>query len=78
MNWFRRLQWKLTFSYTLVTVGAVLIVVLALVAIVLLLFGSDLLATALSSGMRQELAPEARTYLAQSPPDLAGASGLTH
>ena len=35
MNIFRKLRWKLTFNYTIVTVSAFLVVVLILVGIVL-------------------------------------------
>lgn len=69
---FRRLQWRLTFSYTLVSAGALLVVELLLFALVLYLIGSDILSNLMVQAMQNELAPAARIYLAQTPPDVDG------
>ncbi|MCL4263189.1 MAG: sensor histidine kinase [Anaerolineae bacterium] len=69
---FQRLQWRLTLSYTLVTTGALLVVELLLFTFIFFLLGSDMLAGIMAQAMQNELAPAARPYLAQTPPDVSG------
>jgi NarL family two-component system sensor histidine kinase LiaS len=68
---FGRLQWKLTFSYTLVTSAAVIVLLLlALLAAWTLLFRSDVFASALTS-ILTPLAGDAAPLLAEEPPSPA-------
>jgi NarL family two-component system sensor histidine kinase LiaS len=71
-NPFRRLQWRLPVSYTLVTVGALIVVELLLAGALLLLLGSDFLAQVISQAAVEEIAPEAAVYLGESPADVTG------
>ncbi len=71
-NPFRRLQWRLTLSYTLVTVGALIVVELLLAGALLLLLGSDFLAQIIARAAVGEIAPEAAVYLSESPVDVNG------
>ena len=71
-NPFQRLQWRLTFSYTMVTVAALVAVELVIFAALLALLNSDLLVNTLVSAMRDSLIPQARTFLESTPPDLDG------
>lgn len=70
--YFSRLQWKLTFAYTLFTAGTIL--VLAIVALALLWylnFRSSLYPNAIAEAMSKGVPPLAG-YLEQNPPDQAG------
>ena len=69
---FRRLQWKLTLSYTLVTVGTILVLELILFGGLIYLFASNLLSEIALQAMRDNIAPQAQKYLEQTPPDLEG------
>lgn len=69
---FRRLQWRLTFSYTLVTVTALAAVELILLVGLLLFLNSDLLVNMIATTLRDSIAPQASSYLETSPPDLQG------
>ncbi|MBN1430744.1 MAG: HAMP domain-containing protein [Anaerolineae bacterium] len=76
---FRRLRWKLTLSYTAVTVGALLAVellaiVAVLVFIVPVIYNSDLVPQALVQGMKI-FAAEVCPYLEEEPPDVEGLAG---
>jgi NarL family two-component system sensor histidine kinase LiaS len=68
----RRLQWRLTFSYTLVTVAALVVVELLLLSLLLTLLGSDLLVNNVALAMQNAFAPQIRPYLESEPPDIAG------
>ena len=74
----QRLRWKLTLSYTGVTVGALLAVglVFAGVSIALLVGGtnSGALGARIIETAAIEYAPALRPYLAESPPDMEGIS----
>ncbi len=68
----RRLRWKLTFSYTLVTVAAVLALeVVALCALVLLL-SSPAIQIDLVQEAAATMAEEVQPFLSATPPDRAG------
>lgn len=69
---FQRLQWKLTFSYTLVTVAALLVVELSILLILLALLNSNFLLNAVIEGFEDAIVPQVATYLEQTPPDIAG------
>jgi len=69
---FRRLQWKLTLSYTLVTVGTILVLELILFGSLIYLFASNLLSEIVLQAMRDNIVPQAQKYLEQTPPDLEG------
>jgi two-component system, NarL family, sensor histidine kinase LiaS len=68
----RRLQWKLTLSYTMVTVAALIVAEVVLFAGVVALANSDFLARTIAQAINEGVTPEARSYLDQEPPDLAG------
>ncbi|MCB0173207.1 MAG: HAMP domain-containing protein [Anaerolineae bacterium] len=71
-SYFHRLQWKLTFAYTLFTAGTILI--LAVVALALLWylnFQSNLYPNAIADAMSKGVPPLA-DFLEQDPPDQAG------
>lgn len=67
-----RLQWQLTFSYTWVTVAALLVVELLLMGGLLALVRSNFLLDQMGEALYDLLALEARPYLQQEPPDVAG------
>jgi two-component system, NarL family, sensor histidine kinase LiaS len=71
---FRRLRWKLTASYTLVTVTTLVVLHLALlgVALVPLLLLGDQMPKYVVARLSRELAPQASPYLGAEPPDLDG------
>ena len=71
-SYFHRLQWKLTFAYTLFTAGTILI--LAIVALALLWylnFQSNLYPNAVADAMTKGVPPLV-DFLEQDPPDQAG------
>jgi len=72
-NRFRQLRWKLTLSYTVVTVGALLAVEFVLYSIsagvLTLMINSGYLPTQIIHSAAIGYTPELRTYLSQSPPD---------
>jgi NarL family two-component system sensor histidine kinase LiaS len=68
----RRLQWRLTFSYTLVTVAALVAVELLLFGALLALLGSDFLVNNVAAAMQNAFVPQVRPYLESNPPDVAG------
>lgn len=70
------LQWKLTLSYTLVTVGALLMVqILATVFVWFLVINSNIYARALIAIVKEELAPQIAVYLDAPEPDVKGLAG---
>jgi NarL family two-component system sensor histidine kinase LiaS len=75
-NRFQLLRWKLTLSYTGVTVGALLTVELALLGVLgiglIVLLNSGWMQTQLIEAAADDYAPTLRSYLAQTPPDQEG------
>lgn len=69
---FRRLQWRLTLSYTLVTVAALVVVELALFALLLILLNADFFTQEIVATVQNSFVPQASTYLEATPPDLEG------
>lgn len=69
---FRRLQWRLTLSYTLVTVAALVVVELVLFAVLLALLNTDFLAQEIVGAVKDGFVPQASIYLQRSPPDIEG------
>ena len=70
----RRLRWKMTLSYTAVTIGALLLVeILVFAGLGLVLWNvlrhSDTLPLAMEEQLLQQAAPILRPHLAQTPPD---------
>jgi hypothetical protein len=65
----RRLRWKLTLSYTLVTVAAVVLLELVLLGAMVAFVKSGALPALLAEQMRQEYAPILAPNLAEDPPD---------
>jgi len=72
-NRFQQLRWKLTMSYTAVTVGALLTVELILLAsttiLVAVLLNSGIIQTELINAVSAEYMPSLQFLLSQSPPD---------
>ena len=69
---FRRLRWRLTFSYTLVTVAALVVVELALLGLLLILLNSEFLSEEFIKTIRDGYVPQAKKYLENEPPDIDG------
>ncbi len=74
-NSFRSLRWRLTFSYSLVTVAALLVVELILVILLMSYFVNnlDLTPETLISNLRAEWTPQVQQYFSEEPPDVDGA-----
>jgi two-component system, NarL family, sensor histidine kinase LiaS len=70
-----RLQWRLTLSYTAVTVAALLIVEMALLGGAFLLVRSNFLIDQMGDALHDMYVLEARQYLLADPPDLEGLTG---
>lgn len=68
----RRLRWKLTFSYTLVTVVALLALELLVVSAVVALLGSNLPPTLAGQQIRDGLAQRLEEHIRETPPDVDG------
>jgi NarL family two-component system sensor histidine kinase LiaS len=68
----RRLRWKLTFSYTLVTVVALLALELLVVSAVVALLSSNLPPTLAAQQIRDGLAPRLEEHIRETPPDVEG------
>ncbi|MGH3085919.1 MAG: ATP-binding protein [Rubrobacteraceae bacterium] len=66
------LRSKLTLSYTLVTVGALLVVEIVVVLGLFAAINSGLASRLMADGLTGIMAPTLRPYLAQTPPDLEG------
>jgi NarL family two-component system sensor histidine kinase LiaS len=75
---FRRLRWKLTLSYTAVTIGAMLVVELVVIVGVFAYFVSNARVTpeGVIQVLNTELVPIAQPYLSKSPPDTEGLKGF--
>lgn len=75
-NRFQQLRWKMTLTYTAVTVGALLtmeLIVLVLLGVGLtMLLNSGFLQAQLIQAAATDYGPSLRPHLAQSPPDLVG------
>jgi len=71
---FHQLRWKLIFSYTAVTVAALLFVEVVLIAGLLTYYvqNSSLSPRELFRDLQENYAPVARFYLSEAPPDIAG------
>lgn len=65
----RRLRWKLTLSYTLVTVAALLVMELILIGVVLVFLNSGALPRLIAEDLANTAAPRFAPHLAQTPPD---------
>lgn len=70
----RSLRGKMTLSYTLVTIGALLVAEIVLVVIVMSYFlkNLDLTPETLITNLTAEWTPQIQQYLSQSPPDVNG------
>lgn len=68
----RRLQWKLTLSYTLVTVAALLILELILIGVVLVFLNSGTVPLLAAQSFRDDVAPRLEPYFAGDSPDEEG------
>ena len=71
---FRSLRWRLTLSYTLVTIGALLVVELILVVILMTYFANsiDLSPENLIANLRAEWTPTVQQFFSEEPPDVDG------
>jgi NarL family two-component system sensor histidine kinase LiaS len=69
---FRHLRWRLTLSYTLVTVAALVVVELALLSLLLILINSELLNEEFVKTIRDGYVPQASSFLESEPPDIDG------
>lgn len=75
-KFFRGLQWKLTLSYTLVTVAALLVVqVLAVILVWAVVNNSSIYPRALIAVVKEELVPQIAVYLDNPAPDINGLAG---
>ncbi|HCU58082.1 MAG TPA: hypothetical protein DF984_07680 [Anaerolineaceae bacterium] len=70
----RSLRGKMTLSYSLVTIGALLVAEIALVVIVMSYFANniDLTPETLIANLTAEWTPQIQDYLSQNPPDVDG------
>ncbi len=68
----RRLRWKLTFSYTLVTVVALLALELLLISGLVAFLSSELWPAFIVQQIKDSVAPRLEAPLTQSPPDVEG------
>src|SRR5918912_4272462 len=71
----RRLRWKLALSYTLVTVLALLVAELILVAALMAFLISPVVPSLAARYVGNEVAPRLEPGLSQNPPDVAGVRG---
>ena len=69
---FRKFQWQLSLSYTLVAVASLLVVELLLVGGLLVLLNSDPLPRMLVTTFREQFGANLRTFLDRPSPDIAG------
>ncbi len=72
---FRSLRWRLTFSYTLVTIAALLVVELIVLIFLMSYFVNnlDLTPESLISSLRAEWTPMVQQFFSHEPPDIEGA-----
>jgi two-component system, NarL family, sensor histidine kinase LiaS len=68
----RRLQWQLSLSYTLVAVGALLVVEILLLAGIIFMINSDALSGILVRTLREQMSAQLRPYLDRPVPDIEG------
>ena len=68
----RRLRWRLTFSYTMVTVAALLVVEVALLIVLFLFLNSDTITQEVVKTVRDGFVPQAGTFLESTPADIGG------
>lgn len=72
-KFFRSLHWKLTLSYTLVTLAAIVIIqVIAAIGVWYIIANSNLVTIGLISITKSFIAPSAVTYLSPKQPDIQG------
>lgn len=69
---FRRLQWQLGLSYTLVAVGTLLVVELLLIGAMLVMMNSAFVPNLLAASFREQFGAMLRPYLDRAEPDVAG------
>lgn len=69
---FRKLQWQLSLSYTLVAVGALLVVELLLIGILLVVINSDAMPRLLAQTFREQFSANLRAFLDRPEPDIEG------
>jgi signal transduction histidine kinase len=71
---FRSLRWRLTLSYSLVTVAALLVVEVLVIALLMSYFVAniDLTPENLISNLRAEWTPMVQQFFSEEPPDIAG------
>jgi NarL family two-component system sensor histidine kinase LiaS len=67
-----RLQWRLTLSYTLVTVAALIVVELALFLLLIIILNSGFLTREIVGVVEEDIVPRAIPFLESTPPDLDG------
>lgn len=72
----KRLRWKLTLSYTIVTVGALVAAMVVVLAIsfntMTQIFNTSTVPELMSRQIASDVAPLLRPYLSETPPDVAG------
>ncbi|RMH00604.1 MAG: sensor histidine kinase [Chloroflexi bacterium] len=71
-SFFNRLQWRLTFSYALVTLGAMVAVELLIFAVLLFILQSGVFQKSLAEALHRTYEPVAQVFLEKEPPDLTG------
>ncbi len=71
-NAFRSLRWRLTFSYTLVTIGALLVVEIILMVGLMYYFVSniDLTPETIIANLRAEWTPKVQEFFSEEPPNI--------
>src|SRR5512133_3617160 len=69
---FRRLQWQLSLSYTLVAIGSLLVVELVLIGAFILALNTDFLPNLLVGTFRAQFSASLRPFLDRPTPDLNG------
>src|SRR5690349_6078833 len=78
LKYFRQLSWKLTLSYTVVTVSALVIggvlLIALIIGITLAALGTDEASIGIVRELRNEVEPQIRPFLEKSPPDVEGLS----
>ncbi|MCB2202578.1 HAMP domain-containing protein [bacterium] len=72
---FRSLRWRLTFSYTIVTIAALLVVEIIVVVGLMIYFVNnlDLTPETLITNLSAEWTPQVQQYFSEEPPDVEGA-----
>ncbi|MFC2042918.1 histidine kinase [Chloroflexota bacterium] len=76
---FRGLHWKLTLSYTLVTVAALLVVQIIVVILVwVVITNSNIYPRVLIALVKEEIVPQIAVYIDDPEPDITGMAGWLH